>query len=296
MDLLNTIWEWVAAGHWLFHGIANAMILIVIGRLLIFGYREHSYLYQFEDKSRFLDAWINTVLPVVRQLGLQAYRQSVALKLSRAGTRRDWDANHFIASQIIYAGFAGMATYLLAVMVLGMGYVTVFGTMVFAMLLPFLKLSDLAAARYKAVNRDLPFFIDYLSLAMGAGLDFNQAMEKVVEDAPKSPIRDEFAIVLRNMKLGMNRADALVEMERRLSSPSLKLFVQTLVQGMELGSDVVHTLQVMSETRQQKRVQVAEESAGKISVKMMIPMMCFVMPAVMIVLLGPMVLTYFQAN
>ena len=296
MDLLNTIWEWVAAGHWLFHGIANAMILIVIGRLLIFGYREHSYLYQFEDKSRFLDAWINTVLPVVRQLGLQAYRQSVALKLSRAGTRRDWDANHFIASQIIYAGFAGMATYLLAVMVLGMGYVTVFGTMVFAMLLPFLKLSDLAAARYKAVNRDLPFFIDYLSLAMGAGLDFNQAMEKVVEDAPKSPIRDEFAIVLRNMKLGMNRADALVEMERRLSSPSLKLFVQTLVQGMELGSDVVHTLQVMSETLQQKRFQVAEESAGKISVKMMIPMMCFVMPAVMIVLLGPMVLTYFQAN
>jgi tight adherence protein C len=127
---------------------------------------------------------------------------------------------------------------------------------------------------------------------MGAGLDFTQGLERVVDDAPKSPLTDEFKLVLRNMRLGMSRSDALLEMERRLQSPVLKLFVQTLVQAMALGTDVGHTLSVISESLTQRRFQVAEELAGKISVRVMIPMMLFVMPAVMIILLGPMVLSY----
>jgi tight adherence protein C len=186
--------------------------------------------------------------------------------------------------------------FFFAGMLLGVAVVWWFPVVIIALLLPYLKLSDLAVTRYNACNSDLPYFIDYLSLAMGAGLDFNQSMATVVADAPKSPLSEEFALVLRNIRLGMSRADALLELERRLSSPPLKLFVQTMIQGMELGTDVVQTLASMSETLQQRRFQAAEEMAGKISVRMMIPMMCFVMPAVMIVLLGPMVLAYVQAN
>jgi tight adherence protein C len=181
-------------------------------------------------------------------------------------------------------------------LVLGMPLYAPLTVTLVAAVFPYMKLADVASSRYDAVNRDLPYFIDYLGLAMGAGLDFNQALQTVIEDAPKSPLVDEFENVLRNMRLGMSRADALLEMERRMSSPNLKLFVQTLIQGMELGTDVVQTLAAMSETMQQRRFQKAEEAAGKISVRMMIPMMCFVMPSVMIILLGPMILTYVKAG
>jgi tight adherence protein C len=290
------LWDHLLAGHWLLAGAANALVLVVLGRILVFGYREHSYLYQFDDRSRALDTWIDFLIPAVKRLSLRRYRADVSLKLSRSGTRKDWTANHFMASQLLFALAAGGATFVFAAVLLGLGKIWVLGVMGFAMLLPYLKLTDVASSRYKACNRDLPYFIDYLSLAMSAGLDFNQAMATVVADAPKSPLSGEFALVMRNMRLGMSRAEAMLEMERRLSSPALKLFVQTMIQGMELGTDVVQTLASMSETMQQKRFQAAEELAGKISVRMMIPMMCFVMPSVMIVLLGPMVLTYVKAG
>ncbi len=290
------IWRTILSAHWLFSGLANTMVLFVIARLVAFGYREHSYLYQFEDRAKAVDTWIDVILPFVRRLRLGRYRADVTVKLSRSGVRRGWDSSHFIASQLLLAGFAAVMSFVLLGLAVGFPFYVPLTLTVLMMILPYLKLSDLASSRFNACNRDLPFFIDYLGLAMGAGLDFNQALSTVVADAPKSPLVDEFAVVLRNMRLGMSRAEALQELERRLSSPPIKLFTQTLVQGMELGTDVVQTLGVMSETMQQRRFQRAEENAGKISVKMMIPMMVFVMPAVMIVLLGPMILTYLKAG
>jgi len=220
MDLQQLVWTNILAAHWVFAGVANAMILIVIGRILIFGYREHSYLYQFDDRSRAFDTWIKVLLPVARLVPLPRYRTGIALRLARAGTRRDWEADHFIASQILYAGVAFIASYLLCFMLLGLSLVWVVAISAFSLFLPYLKLSDVAAHRFKSCQRDLPYFIDYLALAMGAGLDFNHALTTVVTDAPESPLRDEFTLVLRNIKLGMSRADALLEMERRLASPS----------------------------------------------------------------------------
>jgi len=282
--------------HWLFAGVANALVLYVIARLLAFSYREHSYLYQLDDKSRAFDAWIEVLLPFVKRLKLTRYRAAVSLRLARSGARRNWDDNHFIASQLLTIAGVGVASFVLLGVVLGLPLYLPISVTAVAAIFPFIKLSDVASARFNACNRDLPFFIDYLGLAMGAGLDFNQALVTVIKDAPPSPLVAEFELVLRNMRLGMSRAEALLEMERRLDSPNLKLFVQTLVQGMELGTDVVQTLAAMSETMQQRRFQRAEEAAGKISVRMMIPMMCFVMPSVMIVLLGPMILTYVKAG
>jgi tight adherence protein C len=75
-----------------------------------------------------------------------------------------------------------------------------------------------------------------------------------------------------------------------MENPNLKLFLQTLVQAMEMGTDVNQTLTALSDTFRTKRFQYAEEMAGKISVRMMVPMLLFILPAVMIMLIGPMIL------
>ena len=127
---------------------------------------------------------------------------------------------------------------------------------------------------------------------MGAGLDFNNALESVITSSKKSPLTDEFQKVMRDIKLVTPRKDALLKMDQRMNVPSLRLFIHTLVQGIELGTDMLGILSNLSQIFQTKKFQKAEEDAGKISVQMMIPMMVFVMPSVMIILLGPLVLQY----
>jgi tight adherence protein C len=289
-NILSIIWS----SHFVFKGLADMIVVFLIGRMLVYGYREHSYLYQFEDRSRTLDNWINFLVPFVNHVNVTKYRKFLALNMSRAGSRRDWTTSHFLGSQLIYAGVTALAAYLFLHIILGITFMIVLILSMLAFALPAIKLHDLSSSRYKSCNKDLPFFIDYLALAMGAGLNFNQALVKVVEDAPESPLAEEFKLIQSNIHLGQSRTEALLEMERRMQSPVLKLFVQTLVQATELGTDVGRTLGVISETLSQKRFQLAEEAAGKISVRMMIPMMIFVMPSVLIVLLGPMILSYIQ--
>ena len=127
---------------------------------------------------------------------------------------------------------------------------------------------------------------------MGAGLDFNNALSKVLETAPKSDLATEFGITIKNIKLGMSRKEALMDLQKRMNVPSLRLFIQTLVQGIETGTDIMTSLENLSSLFLSRKFQKAEEGAGRISVQMMIPMMLFVMPAVMIILMGPMVMQY----
>lgn len=282
---------WFSNSYWIFSGIAHGLIILVIGRILIYGYKQHSYLYQFEDKSKTLDNWIKFLLPYVRKFHLHKYRMFIAKNLGRAGNAQNWDSDHFIASQLIYGGAAFFISYIFFGILLDLSFFITIVFTILAISLPVLKLHDVASKRFMSCNKDLPYFIDYLTLAMGAGLDFNHGLSAVVEDASDSPLAQEFGVVLRNMKLGMTKEEALLDMESKMDSPALKLFVQTIVQAIKLGTDVVQTLIVMSETLQQKRFQAAEEMAGKISVRMMIPLMCFVLPSVMIILLGPMILS-----
>ena len=289
-EMLSTLWHDAIELSWLISAVVNAIVIYLMARLILYGYREHSYLYQFEDRERALDNWIKVLLPLVRRAPLRRYRAMLTRDLHRSALRRSWDSSHFIAFQAVYGGAALVISYILFVVLLDQSFMWCVIAAVAAALFPLIKLNDVASRRFVSTRRDLPYFIDYLALAMGAGLDFSQALLTVVVDAPKSPLADEFAVVLRNTKLGMSRAEALLEMEQRMDSPQLKLFVQTMVQAMELGTDVVRTLVTMSETFQQKRFTMAEEMAGKISVRMMLPLMAFLMPAVMIILLGPMLL------
>jgi tight adherence protein C len=293
---MATLKDFIVSTFWMWNALAHGLSFYLIGRLLLYGYREHAYLYQIQNKSKAMDNAIQLIVPYLKKFKWIKYRAFIERNLSRAGTRIDWDSSHFIASQIIYGAISFALSYVFIVMLLDFKFFFVLLLVIFAALLPLIKLMEIAQLRYTACSKDLPFYIDYLTLAMGAGLDFNKGLNVVIADAPNSPLKDEFSLVMRNIQLGMSREDSLVEMQRRMDAPGLSLFVQTLIQAIKMGTDVVHTLTVISETLQTKRFQAAEEQAGKISVKMMIPMMVFVMPATVIILLGPMVLEWLQKS
>jgi len=293
-DIFNNILEGLWSGHFVVKALADGLVIFVVLRILLHTYKEHTYLYHAGSREILYARWIEFLAPWFRIFNLKKYRAFLSLHMSRANFRKDYDTNHFLASQLVPAIVTFACSYILLVLILNisLAIVLLLGAVAFA--IPAIRLHDISSRRYKSCNRDLPFFIDYMALAMGAGLDFNKSLDRVIADAPPSPLSDEFKNIQRNLHLGMSRAEALLELENRMQSPIIKLFVQTMVQALELGTDVAQTLSVISETLSQKRFQMAEELAGKISVRMMIPMMIFVMPSVLIILLGPMVLSYLQ--
>jgi Type II secretion system (T2SS), protein F len=282
--------EFMIDMSWILDGISSGFVMYVVGNLILYGYREHGYLYQFDDKKRAIATWIKFLRPLALTIQFPRYHQWIKLKKSQAAFMPEWDIYDFIAYQFLAAGGVGILIFIMFVTLLGAPISFSVAGGAAAFVYPLLSISDAGTKRQRSCFKDLPFFIDYLCLAMGAGLDFTQALGVVLEDAPKTPLSREFAFAMKNMRLGMTRADALRLMDDRMQNPSLKLFLQTVIQAMELGTDVNQTLQALSDTFRAKRFVFAEEAAGKISVKMMLPMMLFILPAVMIMLIGPMVL------
>jgi tight adherence protein C len=256
-------------------------------------YQKNPYLFKKDNSSEWINLLATKLVPLVDKMQMVDYRKNIVKKLETLGNAsHDPKANFFIAWQISLFIIVFFINWPLLSLFTSKALPLAFLFALIAYFVPFIKISEKSSLITKACNRQLPFFIDFLSLTIGAGLDFNNALESVITSSKKSPLTDEFQKVMRDIKLGTPRKDALLKMDQRMNVPSLRLFIHTLVQGIELGTDMLGILSNLSQIFQTKKFQKAEEDAGKISVQMMIPMMVFVMPSVMIILLGPLVLQY----
>jgi tight adherence protein C len=151
-------------------------------------------------------------------------------------------------------------------------------------------LSGVITKRQDQVKREMPFVVDLLTLCVEAGLDFNGAMGKVVEKGQPGPLRGEFEIVLKEIQLGAMRSEALKNMAERIGLKEITSFVSVLVTAERMGSPVGDVLRAQSDAIRHERFMSAEAKAGKAATKILIPMAIFILPAVFIVIFGPIIL------
>ncbi len=156
-------------------------------------------------------------------------------------------------------------------------------------ILPYMQISGYAQDRLKNVSRGLPYVIDLMALAMGAGLDFPGAVRQCVEKSsnPNDPIVEEFTLILQTLNLGQTRKEALSEFARRCPVEAVKEFVGALVQAEERGNPVADVLQIQATSSRTRRSVRAEEMAAKAGVAMTGPLV-LVFASVMILIMGPM--------
>lgn len=155
--------------------------------------------------------------------------------------------------------------------------------------LPDFMLARRAAARRREIARTLPDAIDLLSVSVEAGIGFDGAVQKVSERFA-GPLSAEFAQYLKEVRLGRTREDALRSLAERVELPELKTFVAAVVQADRLGVSLSRVLRVQAEQLRQQRRQRAEEAAMKAPVKLVFPLVFFIFPSLLIVLLGPAVI------
>ncbi|HVT03469.1 MAG TPA: type II secretion system F family protein [Thermoanaerobaculia bacterium] len=153
-------------------------------------------------------------------------------------------------------------------------------------------LKDKIKQRKKQIKMQLPFVLDMLTLSVEAGLEFTAAINKIVAKLEPTALREELTIFLRQMQLGMSRRDALKAMAERSDLPQMNSMVSALIQASEMGASVGSALRTQTEIMNAERFTDAEKKGAEASQKMLLPMVIFIVPAVLLVIVGPLLVQF----
>jgi len=140
--------------------------------------------------------------------------------------------------------------------------------------------------RQREITKALPDTLDLLTTCIDAGLGFDAALQKVAEKWD-NPLAQEFKLASIEMNMGFSREEALRHIIGRTEVPEVASFIAVLIQAYKLGVSISKVLHQQSQQLRLRRRQWAEEEAHKAPVKMLIPLVFFIFPAIFVVILGP---------
>ena len=249
---------------------------------------------------------IQTISVVLVRLPLGFRRDRLQGRLRRAGLEFSITATQFRAAQVFAALCAGVAgswglVWLLTVHAHSLApsqgpQRTWLPLALLAMVvllgwaLPRTWMRSQERRRRVAIARSMPFFLDLISMCVEAGLNVQGAVAQAVSKGPQSEVREEFRRVLRDIRAGKTRVDALREMAQRLSDPSVTNFVACVVQADRMGMSLGPLLRMQAEQRLNERFIRAEKLAFQAPVKMLFPLAVFIFPCTFIILFFPIVI------
>ncbi|WP_331522563.1 type II secretion system F family protein [Pinirhizobacter sp.] len=149
---------------------------------------------------------------------------------------------------------------------------------------PDLWLSERRKKRERQVVKDLPTFLDFIVMTVEAGMNITGAIEQATHKGPQGPLSQEFTRLLRDLRSGLPRAEALRRMADRMDMTQISSFTGTLIQADRVGASLGVTLRAQAAQRREERFLRAEKLALEAPVKMMAPLIMFFFPLVFIVL------------
>ena len=161
---------------------------------------------------------------------------------------------------------------------------------------PDIWLSDARKKRVKLVQKAMPMFLDFITMAVEAGLNLTGALNQVVQKGPQGALKQEFFMVVRDLRSGLPRAEALRRMELRLQIPEVSSFVGTVIQAEKMGASLGKALRSQAEQRRTERFQRAEKQAMEAPVKLIGPLMVFIFPVTFIVIGFPIAMKFLASG
>lgn len=183
-----------------------------------------------------------------------------------------------ILGLLVFMGAPSAGRFAIAVVIVALAY-----------FIPDLLIRNRAQKRREEIRLELPNALDQMLISVQAGLGFESAMGRAGENG-RGPLADELIRTLQDIQVGRSRKEAYLALSERVDVPSVRTFVRAVVQADTYGIAIAGVLKTQAKDMRIKRRQLAEEHAMKMPVKMLFPLIFFILPTLFIVLLGPAVL------
>src|SRR3954453_5893027 len=245
----------------------------------------------FQD--RVLNPFLDRLTGLGRRLTPSDYTERVLAKLNVAGNPPGWTVDRVLSLKVVGMG-AGLVGGLLLSLLIGKGVAFTLACIAIVTVAGFFGpnfyLYQKGYDRAGQIERALPDALDLLTISVEAGLAFDASLSQVARNT-EGPLAAEFARVLQEMQIGLGRANALRALGERSTLPDLRSFCSAMVQADAFGIPVGQVLRVQSQEIRVKRRQKAEEAAQKIPVKIMIPLVLFILPSLFVAILGPAIIS-----
>jgi tight adherence protein C len=209
-------------------------------------------------------------------------------KLDLAGNPPGWDTDRILAFKMLGLLVGAAVGFIVPLLFGNVAWALVFGIglAAFGFFLPNILLYQRAYDRSQTIQRELPDALDLLVISVESGLGFDAALAQVARNT-SGPLAEEFFRVLQEMQLGTGRSDAMRALADRTDVTDLRGFVTAMVQADAFGIPIANVLRIQAREMRIRRSQRAEESAQKVPVKILFPLIFCILPALFIVILGP---------
>lgn len=255
-----------------------------------------------KDDRQYMDPlppFIKLVWPLVRIFSYYIgsnlsidYLTKLDKRLQQTGVSFLLNAEEFVGLRIVSSLFMMLVAVLIMDVLQKYNMLWPLSGLLFGYYFPEIWLNDTRNKRKKDVVKALPAFLDFISMSVEAGLNFTGALQQAMDKVPKSALYNEFTIVMRDIRAGMSRSDALQRMADRIDVKDITVFIRAIITAERLGSSMKKTLQVQSEQRRNERFQRAEKMAMEAPVKLIAPLIMFIFPVTFIVLGFPIVMKF----
>ena len=238
---------------------------------------------------------VRKATPVLSKLivpSTQDEQTNLRSKLMSAGYRRPQAQTVFLGSKTILA-IVALITSAFTCMSTGQELPMLLGTVTFAtgvsFMLPNVWLSLAVSSRQQKIRQGLPDTLDLLVVSVESGLALDAAFKRVGEEMAMihTELSEELRIATMEGQMGIPRGEAMENMARRCGIEELRNLVSVVLQAEKFGTSIARALRNQADSLRTKRHQAAEERAQKTAVKLMIPLVMFIFPAMGVVLGGP---------
>lgn len=218
-------------------------------------------------------------------------------KLIAANLRQEISPDEFIALKFVMS-------FLFTLLIWAAAYALYIETtavhagicLILGFFLPDIWLKEKTNHRRSQIIRALPYSMDLLTLSVESGLDFISAISRMTQKADDNELHREFKQMLREIRLGTSRSDALRKLAQRLQVEEVTSLSSLLVQTDQLGASVGQILRAQSEQLRTKRFQAAEIAGARASQLILFPLIFCILPAAILVLLGPAALNFLRGG
>jgi tight adherence protein C len=226
------------------------------------------------------------------------YRAKLRTQMVRSGYRSQSAVSVLLAIKFVVGLICAAFAVMLGshIPVVG-GYPAVRGIMmllvfVVGMILPEYVIAFFAARRRKAMASCLPDALDLLVICTNAGNSLGVSIRRVADELKSicPPLSGEFSLTADELKLSGDSTRALQALADRIDLPSIRALISTLTQSMRYGTPITQALRTLSRTERLAHIVSLEEKAAKLAPKMVVPMMLFILPAIIAIAAGPAVI------